>query len=124
MIYSVIPLILLTALLNTAAQLILKMGMGKIGEFGFSAQNIIPIGMKVILSPFIMVGILVYVMSLTLWLLVLSRVPVGIAYPMSSIAYILNAIGAYYLFGEHLSSTQIVGIFIIIFGVYLLAQHS
>jgi len=123
MIYSIIPLILATALLNTAAQLILKMGMDKIGEFSFSAASIIPIGMKIILSPFVVAGVIVYVMSLTLWLLVLSRAPVSIAYPMSSIAYILNAIGAYYLFGEHLGTVQIIGIFIIIFGVYLLAQH-
>jgi drug/metabolite transporter (DMT)-like permease len=124
MIYSVIPLILLTALLNTAAQLMLKTGMEKIGEFSFSAQNIIPIGMKIILSPFVVVGVIIYVMSLALWLLVLSRVPVSIAYPMASMAYILNAIGAYYLLGEHLALPQIIGIFVIIFGVYLLAQHS
>jgi multidrug transporter EmrE-like cation transporter len=123
MIMALIPLILLTALLNTSAQLILKAGMGKIGEFSFTMNNLIPIGMKVIFSPFIMIGVVIYVMSLCLWLLVLSRVPVAIAYPMASIAYIFNAVGAYYLFGEHLSFPQIIGIFVIIFGVYLLTQH-
>lgn len=123
MIMALIPLILLTALLNTSAQLILKAGMGKIGEFSFTMNNLIPIGMKVIFSPFIMMGVVIYVMSLCLWLLVLSRVPVAIAYPMASIAYIFNAVGAYYLFGEHLSYPQIMGIFIIILGVYLLTQH-
>lgn len=119
-----IPLIILTALLNTVAQLVLKMGMEKIGVFNFSLNNIIPIGIKIIFSPFVIIGILIYVMSLILWLLVLSRVPVNIAYPMGSFAYIFNAIGAYYLLGEHLSTVQIAGIFIIITGVYLLTHAS
>jgi drug/metabolite transporter (DMT)-like permease len=123
MVVSIIPLILLTVVLNTAAQLILKMGMEKIGVFSFAIENIVPVGLKLILSPFIMVGVLIYVFSLMMWLLVLSRAPVNIAYPMTSLAYIFNAIGAYYLFGEHLSYFQILGICLIILGVYFLAQH-
>jgi drug/metabolite transporter (DMT)-like permease len=117
------PLIILTAILNTAAQLLLKIGMDNIGEFSFTAANTLPIALKVITSPFIIIGMVVYVVSVTLWLLVLSRVPVGIAYPMTSLAYIFSAIAAYYLLGEHLSYLQVIGIFIIIFGVYLIAQH-
>ena len=123
MFLAIIPLIILTALLNTAAQLLLKAGMEKIGEFSFTLNNFLPIGMKVIFSHFIMIGIIIYVISLCLWLLVLSRVPVNIAYPLSSMAYVFNAIGAYFIFGEHLSYPQVIGILIIIFGVYLLAQH-
>lgn len=123
MYYTLIPLIILTALLNTAAQLVLKAGMEKIGEFNFALNNILPIGLKVVFSPFIITGIFIYVLSLTLWLLVLSRVPVGIAYPMSSMAFIFNAIGAYFIFDEHLAFPQVIGIFVIIFGVYLLTQH-
>ena len=120
---SILPLIILTSLLNTAAQLILKMGMEKIGEFNFNFHNVVPIGLKIILSPFVIGGIIIYIFSMTLWLLVLSRMPVNIAYPLSSFGYILNAVGAYYLLGEHLSYLQITGIFVIIFGVYLLTQH-
>jgi drug/metabolite transporter (DMT)-like permease len=120
---AAIPLIILTALLNTAAQLLLKVGMDKIGEFSFTAANTLPIALKVITSPFIIIGMIVYVVSVTLWLLVLSRVPVGIAYPMTSLAYIFSAIAAYYFLGEQLSYLQIIGVFIIILGVYLIAQH-
>lgn len=121
--FALILLVLITAILNTSAQLILKAGMEKIGEFSFTMNNILPIGMKVILSPFIITGIVIYVVSLALWLLLLSRVPVGIAYPMMSLGYIFNAIGAYFIFGEYLSYPQVMGIFVIIFGVYLLTQH-
>ena len=120
---SVIALVILTAVLNASAQLLLKAGMTRIGEFSFSAHNFAPIAHKVILSPFIVLGLLVYVTSVSLWLLVLSRIPVGIAYPMASLAYIFNALGAYILFGENISLIQVLGIFVIILGVYLIAQH-
>jgi len=47
----------------------------------------------------------------------------SLAYPMLSIGYVVNAIAAYYLFGESLSVMRITGIFIIIVGVYLIAQN-
>ncbi len=120
---GVLSLIILTAILNTAAQLLLKAGMTRIGEFGFSAHNFAPIAFKVISSPFIVLGLLIYVTSVSLWLLVLSRVPVGIAYPMTSLAYIFNVLGAYVIFGENISLIQVSGILVIILGVYLIAQH-
>jgi multidrug transporter EmrE-like cation transporter len=120
----IFALILLGVLLNAGAQLFLKAGMGQIGHFDFSLANAIPIGMKVILNIPIVSGLCLYVISVGVWLLVLSRVPVSFAYPMLSIGYIVNAFAAYYLFGEPLSSMKILGIFIIIAGVYLVAQSN
>ena len=120
---AVLALILLTACLNTAAQLLLKLGMTRVGEFSFTAHNFAPIAMKVVSSPFIVLGMIIYVISVSLWLLVLSRVPVGIAYPMTSLAYIFNVLGAYIIFSEQITLIQIAGILVIILGVYLIAQH-
>src|SRR5690606_10822799 len=115
-------LILLGVLLNAAAQLLLKAGMTQIGHFDFNLHNALPIGLKVIANPPIVTGLAFYVISVGVWLLVLSRVQVSVAYPMLSIGYIVNAIAAYYLFGEPLTAVRILGIFIIIAGVYLVAQ--
>jgi multidrug transporter EmrE-like cation transporter len=115
-------LILLGVLLNAAAQLLLKAGMTQIGHFEFSLANAIPIGMKVMVNPPILTGLFAYVLSVVVWLLVLSRVQVSFAYPMLSIGYIVNAIAAYYLFGESLSVMRVTGIFVIIVGVYMISQ--
>jgi multidrug transporter EmrE-like cation transporter len=117
-------LILCGVLLNAGAQLLLKAGMGQIGHFEFSMANVLPIGVKVIANPPILTGLTMYVMSVVVWLLVLSRVPVSFAYPMLSIGYVVNALAAFYLFGEPLTSMRMLGIFIIIAGVYLVAQSN
>jgi len=116
------PLILFGVLLNAGAQLALKEGMRRVGYFEFVWSNAWPVGLQVAGNPFVALGISLYVLSVAVWLLVLSRVEVSIAYPMLSVGYIVNAIAAYYLFGENLSLTRITGIIVIVAGVYLITR--
>ncbi len=117
-------LILLGVFLNACAQLLLKAGMLQIGHFQFSYANLIPIGLKVMGNFPIIAGLTAYVVSVVVWLLVLSRVEVSYAYPLLSIGYIVNAAAAYYFFGEDLSMLRISGIFVIILGVYLVSRSA
>lgn len=119
-----LPLILLGVLLNAGAQLLLKEGMRRIGYFEFAWANAIPVGMQVAANPFVLLGIAAYVLSVVVWLLVLSRVEVSFAYPLLSVGYIVNAIAGYYLFQEHLSVSRITGILIIVAGVYLVTRSG
>ncbi|EKE01597.1 MAG: quaternary ammonium compound-resistance protein [uncultured bacterium] len=119
---TIFTLILLAVVFNTVAQLVFKIGMGQIGTFIFHWSNFIPIILKVIASPWIIIGIFIYVGSVGVWLMVLSRTQVSIAYPLSSLAYVTSAIAAYYLLGEDLSIIRIVGIAVILLGVYMVAR--
>ena len=115
-------LVLLGVLLNAAAQLLLKAGTNAIGHFTFSTENILPIGMKIASEPHILGGLACYVISVVIWIMALSRVEVSIAYPMLSIGYLVNAIAAWYLFGEAVTIMRMTGIGIIIVGVYIVAR--
>jgi len=117
-----LALIMMGVLLNASAQLLLKAGTNAVGHFEFSAQNIVPIGMKLAFEPHIAGGVACYVVSVVVWILGLSRVEVSIAYPMLSIGYVLNAIAAWYLFGESLTAQKLLGIAFIIMGVFLVAR--
>lgn len=116
------PLIILAVFINAGAQLLLKAGMNRIGYFNFSWANLGPIFLQIVANPFILIGLTCYVLAVVIWLLVLSRTEVSVAYPMISLAYIVNAIAAYYLFGENLSVMRIAGISVILLGVYLVAR--
>jgi multidrug transporter EmrE-like cation transporter len=67
-------------------------------------------------------GALCYALSLFVWILGLSRVPVSVAYPLLSVGYIINAIAAHYLFGEAVTMTRWLGIGFIVVGVWLVAK--
>ena len=115
-------LILTGVLLNAAAQLLLKAGTNAVGHFEFAAGNIVPVGLRLALEPFILGGVACYVVSLVVWIMALSRVEVSIAYPMLSIGYAVNALAAWYLFGEAVTLTRLAGIGVIIVGVYIVAR--
>jgi multidrug transporter EmrE-like cation transporter len=115
-------LILTGVLLNAAAQLLLKAGTNAVGQFEFSAQNIVPVGIKLAFEPHIAGGVACYVVSLVVWIMGLSRVPVSVAYPMLSIGYVVNAVAAWMLFGESLTAQKLTGVGFIVVGVFLVAR--
>ena len=115
-------LLLTGVLLNAGAQLLLKAGTNSVGVFEFSRDNIIPVGWKLATEPHIMGGLGCYVISVVVWIMALSRVEVSIAYPLLSVGYVVNAIAAYYLFGEAVTPMRLTGIAIIIVGVWVVAR--
>jgi multidrug transporter EmrE-like cation transporter len=117
-------LILTGVLLNAAAQLLLKAGTNRIGSFEFSGENIVPIAKAVALQPHILLGLGCYGVSVIVWIMALSRVPVSVAYPLLSIGYIVNAFAAWHLFGESLTAQKLVGIAVICVGVWLVAKSA
>ena len=103
--------ILTGVLLNAGAQLLLKAG-----------TNARPLGLALAIEPHILAGLACYVVSVVVWVVGLSKVPVSIAYPMLSIGYVVNAIAAYYLLGETVSPMRLAGIGVIIVGVFIVAR--
>ena len=114
--------------LNACAQLLLKAGVNNVtaavGTFAFSAENIWPVGLRLATQLPIIGGRACYVISGVVWILGLSRVDVSIAYPMLSLGYVLNAAAAWWLFGEAMTPTRLVGIGIIVVGVYVLTRSA
>ncbi len=115
-------LVMLGVLLNAGAQLLLKAGTNAVGQFEFSSANILPMGMKFAVEPHILGGLTCYVISVVVWIMALSRVEVSIAYPMLSVGYVVNAVAAWYLFGEQVTVERMAGIGIIILGVFVVAR--
>lgn len=117
-----LALLLFGVALNAGAQLLLKAGTNAVGRFEFTAANILPIGIKLAFEPHILGGLGCYVISVVVWILGLSRVEVSVAYPLLSVGYIINAVAAWYLFGESLTAQKLAGIGFIIVGVFLVSR--
>ena len=108
--------------LNAVAQLLLKAGTNAVGAIHLTADNWFPTGVKLATQLPIIGGLSCYVLSVLVWIIGLSRVDVTVAYPLLSLGYIINAIGAWYFLGEAVSLHRILAIVIIIIGVALLAR--
>ena len=109
-------------LLNAAAQLLLKAGTNRLGVITLTADDWVGTFARMATESHFIGGAALYVVSLVVWILGLSRVPVSVAYPMLSLGYVVNAIAAHYLFGEAVSVQRWLGIGFIIAGVWLVAK--
>lgn len=119
---QVFLLVLAGVLLNAFAQLLLKAGVRPLGAISLSTSNGFQTLLTIATQPYIIAGLLSYVLSVAIWIGALSRVDVSIAYPMLSLGYVVNAFLAWRLFDEQLSLQRIAGIAVILVGVYLLAR--
>jgi drug/metabolite transporter (DMT)-like permease len=122
-----IPFILFTVLTNAAAQLMLKQGMTNLtpitlGPLSFADDTLTgKLGMT-LLNPWVLAGLIVFVISMASHLFVLSKVEISFAYPFLSLAYIVVAVAAWTWFGEDLNQYRIAGIALICVGTVLIAQ--
>lgn len=113
-------------LLNAAAQLMLKSGASSVGPISLDAgaSSLWRVGLQLSVHPGILGGLACYVVSVVAWIVALSRVDVSVAYPMLSIGYVVNALLAWWLFGEAVSLQRWLGIAVIICGVVLVARSG
>jgi drug/metabolite transporter (DMT)-like permease len=115
-----IPLILAFTVLVVAGQLLLKTGLttfGEINSLGLLMSKILVI----VFNPYVFSGLVLYVFSTGLWLIVLSRTSLSFCYPFISISYVLIIITSRIFFHEIIDIYKILAIFLIISGVIMLS---
>jgi multidrug transporter EmrE-like cation transporter len=122
MTFAAFAFLITGVLLNAAAQLFLKAGTNALGVITLTSDNWSATFGRMAAEPHFIAGAAFYVVSVVVWILGLSRVPVSIAYPMLSLGYVVNAIAAHYLFGEAVTLSRWLGIGFIILGVWLVAR--
>jgi multidrug transporter EmrE-like cation transporter len=116
---STFVLILLSIALAVFGQLFMKKGMSGVGSL--NVTEILTIRMiKVVLQPFVLMGLLLYLTSAAFWLIVLSNAELSYAYPLVGVGYVLTAILAKIFFNENLTLFRFFGIILIVVGALLI----
>jgi multidrug transporter EmrE-like cation transporter len=81
-------------------------------------RELIPI-LKV---PFVSLGLFCYALSAVLWIAVVSKVDLSLAYPMVSVAYVAVFVASWFLFGERISAVRMAGLVLIVAGVLVISR--
>jgi len=71
-------------------------------------------------NPFIILGLLLYVVSAFFWIIALSRVELSYAYPILSLGYVVIMLLSYWLFQENVSVLRILGTLLVVLGLCLI----
>ncbi len=114
--------IFVSIILAVIGQLLLKMGMLRIGKFSFNISTLVHQYIKIFLNPRVIAGLFGYFVSMLIWLYVLSRMELSFAYPFVALNYVLILFGSYFLFKEAITPMKVIGVIVIVVGVYLVAR--
>ena len=97
--FTVVILAAVCALLTTAGQIVLKTGVSDPGLAGvLQSGGPIPFLMRAVITPLVITGLVLYVASSGLWLLILARADVSFAFPLVSMGFVLTVAYAHFVF--------------------------
>lgn len=115
-----LSVILFTVFLSACAQLLLKVGMTRFGG-GYLEDGISGV-IRVLFSPAVFSGIFIYALSVLVWLWVLSRVDLSIAYPFVGLSFIFTLLFGYAFLDETVNGMRIAGSLLIAAGCVFVAK--
>lgn len=108
-------LIFIPIILAAIGQMILKIGMNKLGGF-----NLI----KTFTNPTVIVGLFFYGASLILWLMVLSKEKLSFVYPLVAFSYVLTVFLSKVILKEPVPTLRWLGLAVIVVGILMIAKSA
>jgi multidrug transporter EmrE-like cation transporter len=115
---SFIWLPLLAAAISAFGQVLLKYAMIQVGPLNYSLSVIF----RALSQPYLPLALFIYVLALFLWLEVLSKTPLSIAYPILAVTYVLVPLLSYIIFNEPIKNNQLIGTFLILVGIAIIGR--
>lgn len=102
-------------LMGVSGQFLIKLGVNQSG--GLEKVGLIKFLLTAFTSPFILSGIFLYGLSAILWVIILSKIDLSVAYPSLSLGYILILLVSALFLGESVSAIRFLGVFLIVAGI-------
>lgn len=114
---------LASVLMGAVAQIVLKAGMSTPAVIGALSRGAgMPLALTAASSPLVWLGLAIYGASAVVWLLVLAKVEVSLAYPLVGAGFVMTMLLAWLVQGEHPSAIRIVGTLLVATGVVLVSR--
>lgn len=117
-------LLLLFALTVVAlGEVCLRKGMKEIGEFPiFQAGELVRALSAAVTNRTILFGVSLHFLFFICWLIVLSRLELSLALPLTSFSYVLGVFFSSYLLHEEVSATRWIGVILVVIGVLFITR--
>ncbi len=109
-------LILINVILLVTGQTFWKIGIEPVHITGLKSI------LLAMFSPWIIAGIVLYVIATVITIYLLKQLPLSLVYPVQSLAYVVAVVVAILVFHEHVSLTRWLGVGVILAGVALIVK--
>ncbi len=120
----ILAFILAAVSLSALAQLFMKLGVNALGDASAQQLAAVPVILRSVQSPLVWLGLMVYVLSVGLWLYVLSKVDLTVAYPFVGLSFIVTLVFGLAFLGEQVTMPRVLGTLLIAGGCVLVARSA
>lgn len=110
--------------LNALAQVALRKTMLSIPPIPTAIGDFFGFGLSLLINPWFIAGMSCYVFSIGLWMAVLGKVEVSLAYPLLSVGYIITAVIGYFFLKEDINMMRIIGLALICSGIVFISRSA
>lgn len=121
---KVIALVILKDTIESFGDLFFKMGTLSTGINNVVFSNFLEFAARITSNPWLWIGIIFYLANFFLWIALLSRVDLSVAFPLSSLTYIIVPLLAIVFLRENVHLVRWAGIIFIIIGVTLAGRSA
>ena len=118
--WSTLLILFVSVAFAFGGQLMLKAAMNEIGRIG--AHELGSLGSTVARAarePMLWIGLTLFAISALFWLVVLSRIPLSVAYPSVGMSYVFVVLFSRLWLHEHVPPLRWVGVGIVVVGIVL-----
>ena len=110
--------------LNALEHIALRKTMLTLGQMPSELSGYFNLALNLLSNIWFMLGMGCYVISIGLWMVVLGKVEVSLAYPLLSVGYILTAVIGYFFMGENVNLIRIIGLTFICVGIIIISRSA
>jgi transporter family protein len=112
--------ILLLVLADSSGDVLLAMGMKRVGKVQFqSMEQILKIVGQILTNPAIMGGVLCQAVAFGTFIAVLSWADISFVRPATALTYVFSLLGAKYILNEKIVTGKLIGIIFIGMGIFI-----
>ena len=121
--HKVILLIILMVLVESFADMLIKKSMVQTG-IDFTLGNMTIFLSQNLASVLLWIGVILYISTFFIWITALHKVELGIAYPVTSIGYVVVPVLSIIFLKEHIPIIRWIGFFLIIAGIFFIYRSA
>jgi len=111
-----------TIMFTVYSQLVMRWQVSQAGSLPEDAAGKARFIISLLLNPWVITGLVSTFLSGVSWMLAMTRFEISYAFPFVSLNYVLILIASYFLFNESVDYHKVVGSFIVVFGILVIAK--
>lgn len=109
----------------TGGQLLLRAGMERVGYIGANrVAKPVTLAVQIASEPRVLVGLVLFAISAVMWLVVLSRIPLSLAYPFAGLTYVFVVVFSKFVLNEEVPGIRWLGLALIVSGIILVGRSA